>query len=278
MLMVYLLIATACVFVDYLDHMNGWGLVHDFDTELMAYIDIAAAIVVCGIGSVIVVRMQDRVYLRERIKVDSARVLAEQAQTEATKANNLLNAMNQSAAILLNADNELFHVSLHQSMRVIGEIAKVDRVYIWKNHVVDGELYCTQVYEWSEGVEPQQDNEYTIDVSYSEVMQGMEAFFSDGGVLNGIVREMTPEQQAHLSAQGILSILMAPVFLHDQFWGVRRVRRLSSRAVVFRGRSGDFALLRPVICARLSSQWHDQEHTGDIRTVGNCARAGECRL
>jgi GAF domain-containing protein len=30
---------------------------------------------------------------------------------------------------------------------------------------------------------------------------------------------MIPEHKAHLSAQGIMSILIVPVFLQDDFWG-----------------------------------------------------------
>jgi len=30
---------------------------------------------------------------------------------------------------------------------------------------------------------------------------------------------MSPDEQAHLSPQGILSILVVPVFVEDQFWG-----------------------------------------------------------
>jgi len=37
--------------------------------------------------------------------------------------------------------------------------------------------------------------------------------------INGIVSEMPPELQAQLSPQGILSILIVPIFMEDKFWG-----------------------------------------------------------
>jgi len=92
-------------------------------------------------------------------------------------------------------------------------------MYIWKNHLVDGKLFCTQLYEWSERAEPQQGTEYTTDIPYDESIPGWEDKFLLDQCVNGIVREMSPEEQAQLTPQGILSILVVPVYLRDEFWG-----------------------------------------------------------
>jgi len=131
----------------------------------------------------------------------------------------LLQAVNLAASYLLNSNFESFENDLHKAMGALGEAVKADRVYIWKNHTLNGKLYCTQVYEWSEGAEPQQANEYTVDISYSESMMDLDQVLSSGKSLNGIVREMAPEHQAHLTPQGIVSILIVPVFVEEQFWG-----------------------------------------------------------
>jgi len=133
--------------------------------------------------------------------------------------NRLLNTINNVAAILLQAEVEKFENALLGCMKMMGEAVNVDRVYIWRNHTVDGNLYCTQLYEWSEGAEPQQDNEYTIDIKYSNNMPGWEEELSNNRCINGIVREMNAATQAQLSPQGILSILVVPVFLRERFWG-----------------------------------------------------------
>jgi GAF domain-containing protein len=104
-------------------------------------------------------------------------------------------------------------------MGMMAEAAHVDRVYIWKNHEVNGKLYCTQLFEWSEGAEPQQDSEFTKDIPYSENAPGWEDILSHGLCINNLVSNLSPEEQAHLSPQGVLSILVVPVFLHDKFWG-----------------------------------------------------------
>ncbi|MCL2763939.1 MAG: ATP-binding protein [Treponema sp.] len=133
--------------------------------------------------------------------------------------NRLLNMVNNTAAVLLQAEVDGFENALSLCMGMMGEELLVDRVYIWKNHTVDGKLYCTQLYEWSEGAEPQQENKYTIDIPYSEKIPGWEEILSGGQCVNGPVREMDAAVQAQLSPQGILSVLVVPVFLRDQFWG-----------------------------------------------------------
>ncbi|MDR0326276.1 MAG: response regulator [Oscillospiraceae bacterium] len=131
----------------------------------------------------------------------------------------LLDTVNSAANILLNSQPAEFMADLHHCMGMMAGAVDADRVYIWKNYEDDGRLFCTQIQEWSEGAEPQQDNEYTVGIPYDETIPEWEEILSGGGIINDIVRLMSPESQRQLSPQGILSIFVAPVFLHDKFWG-----------------------------------------------------------
>jgi len=131
----------------------------------------------------------------------------------------MLQTVNQAAAILLQSDIDEFAKNLWCCMGMMAGAVDVDRVYIWKNHTKDKRLYCTQLYEWSEGAEPQQGNEYTVDISYDDNMPTWKEKFLSGRCVNNLVRDMTPEEQAQLSSQGIISILVVPVFLRSEFWG-----------------------------------------------------------
>jgi signal transduction histidine kinase/CheY-like chemotaxis protein/ABC-type amino acid transport substrate-binding protein len=132
----------------------------------------------------------------------------------------LLQTVNHAATILLRSEAGQFSADLHHCMGLMAEAVDVDRVYIWKNHTVDDRLFCTQVYEWSERAEPQQGNEYTVDIPYDQNIPGWEEKLLRGDCINGLVREMSPTEQAQLSPQSIISILIVPVFLNYQFWGV----------------------------------------------------------
>jgi len=143
----------------------------------------------------------------------------ESEHIEVNYQNNLLETVNRVSALLHEPDIDKFEANLLAAMGMMAEAVDADRMYIWKNHVMDGRLYATQIYEWSENAEPQQNNEYTVNILYEVNKPGWDQTMAQGKCISGIVREMSPAEQAQLSPQGILSILMVPIFLNEQFWG-----------------------------------------------------------
>jgi len=128
----------------------------------------------------------------------------------------LLETVNQAAVSLLNADVDFFENALQQSMSIIAEAAKIDCVYLWKNETINGELYCFQIFEWS----PQRTMfSNGKPYSYNDVVPGWEEILSTRKYVNSLVRNMSQEEQDHLTPSGILSILVVPIFIEDQFWG-----------------------------------------------------------
>jgi len=139
--------------------------------------------------------------------------------TETNYKDNLLEAVNQVSSILLEPDIGHFEINLYMAMGMMAKAVNVDRVYVWENRVDDSQLRCTQIYEWSEGAEPHQDLEHTIDISYDSVFAGFEDILSSGYCLNEIVSRMDPAFTRVFVEQGILSLLVTPVFIQDTFWG-----------------------------------------------------------
>ena len=133
--------------------------------------------------------------------------------------NHLLNTVNGVADILLRAEVDEFKDALWRCMGMMAEKVDADRVSIWENRTIKDKLCCTQIYEWSEGAGLRQGNRFTVDIPYSENVPGWEKTLSDGHCINSLVRDLSPEEQAQLSPQGIMSILVVPVFLHNRFWG-----------------------------------------------------------
>ena len=140
-------------------------------------------------------------------------------ENEITEKNRLLSALNQISASILKSDAGNMEHTLVEGMAILTNALNMNRVRIWENSTVDGKLYCTEVYEWSEGVKSQKGNEYTVNVSYSETIPGWEETLSQGKFVGGIVRNLSVSEQLQLSGQGIVSLLVVPVFLHDEFWG-----------------------------------------------------------
>ena len=131
----------------------------------------------------------------------------------------LFSTVNNAVSLLLQAETEEFETALWECMGIMAEAVDSDRVRLWKNHTINGRLHCTQYYEWSENVAPQQGNKITIDVSFDDDLPGWEEKLSQGLCINSMVRDLSPAEQSRLSPQGILSVLIVPVFLRNDFWG-----------------------------------------------------------
>ena len=133
--------------------------------------------------------------------------------------NVLLTTVNRISTILLEHDTNKFESQLLEAMGMMARAVDADRAYIWKNHDKNGQLHCTQIYEWSENEKSQQHSQYTVDVSYADSMPSLAKALPHGKCINGLVRDMLPVEQAQLVPQGILSVIVVPIFLNAQFWG-----------------------------------------------------------
>ena len=142
---------------------------------------------------------------------------AESTETEQQKI--LFDAVNTAITYLLQAEVDQFENALWRSMGVLAEAVDADRVRLWRNYTENGRLFCTQLYEWSEGASPSQGSNITIGVCYEDNLPGWEEKLIKNECINSTIREMPEERQSRFSSQGILSLLIVPVFLHNEFWG-----------------------------------------------------------
>jgi diguanylate cyclase (GGDEF)-like protein len=158
-------------------------------------------------------------FLRSAAHLCAGAIVKAEMERDIAAKNKLLATLNQISALILQSDIDSFGTAMYQCLGLLAVVMKVDRVCIWKNHVMDDQLYCTLVYEWSEGVEAQFGTKFTIDKSYSESLPGWEEILSQGKFINNLVRSLPAVWQEQFSPQGIMSILIVPVFLQNGFWG-----------------------------------------------------------
>jgi len=143
----------------------------------------------------------------------------------------LLNKSNEMSALLLQSNVDTFEKNLQLAMSVVGEAIGIDQMYVWKNHRKNGKLYCTQILEWTSKTEPRQLTDAVIEISYADTVPTWEEKLSKGNCINSIVSDLSPLEQASLVPQGILSILVVPIFLHNQFWGFVGLNNCTSKQV-----------------------------------------------
>ena len=131
----------------------------------------------------------------------------------------LLEALGNVANLLLMTDVKDFGTMMYSALDLIGRAASVDRVYIWRNHTgEDGRLYTSQIFEWSPDVAPQWGHELTRNVSFDDSMPFWNDTLGKGISLNSLAKDKALCNLS-LLPQGIVSILLVPIFLQDKFWG-----------------------------------------------------------
>ncbi|MDL2266469.1 PAS domain S-box protein [Desulfovibrio sp. OttesenSCG-928-G15] len=135
----------------------------------------------------------------------------------------LLQSTSQAAQQLL-SDNDNFDETVTSVLEILGHATGVDRVYVWSIHPspnpeVNPELHTTQLYEWSEGAEPQQDSDICTNRPVSEAIPTWIDTFLSGKCVNNLVRNMPLLEQEQLAPQGIISIMTAPILFHGELWG-----------------------------------------------------------
>jgi signal transduction histidine kinase/CheY-like chemotaxis protein len=160
-----------------------------------------------------VIKFQDRMFQTEKQKVENS-------SRELIRQDSLLQVINNAAAILLAPDPGRFENSLRQSLEMMARCVEIDRINIWKNYLKEDGLYYVKVYEWEEGTGLQQDEtRFGMEFSYHQSIPEWEKKLAERQSVNGPIRSLSETEQKRLTPYGILSILVIPVFLQDDFWG-----------------------------------------------------------
>ncbi|MCL1910785.1 MAG: response regulator [Leptospirales bacterium] len=184
----------------------------DVDAHYRTFNNIQA-IVISGFFIGCVILFQNRIFMMEKEKVDdSSKALLRQ--------DNLLWAINYMAEKLLTSDLENISGALMEGMEIIGRCVDIDRIYIWKNHLLDGKFYYLPEYGW---IAPhvKDINSVPLDSGYSyiESIPSWESKFRNNENINGPLKSLSKNEYETLHPYGIVSLLVVPVFLHNKFWG-----------------------------------------------------------
>jgi signal transduction histidine kinase/CheY-like chemotaxis protein len=180
------------------------------------YIDHIHSFLIVGVCIGVIIKFQNRIYIMEKRKTDLSR-------RDIVQRDNLLEAVNNAVSILVVSDVGRFEESLRESMEIIARCVDVDRIYIWKNQMIDGFLHYIPIFEWTVDRGRRNPMDTKTDDSYikpaKKYTPELETKFSKGQSVSGPVRNLPQAEQDMLIPYGIRSVLMIPVFLQDRFWG-----------------------------------------------------------
>jgi PAS domain S-box-containing protein len=104
----------------------------------------------------------------------------------------------------------------------LGQTTQTSRVYLFKKQLSpEGRVLISQIHEWCDkGIEPQIGNQNLQDMDFSAA--GYERWirlFNDGLPVYGIVKDLSPSEQAEFINEGILSIICFPIEIRNDWWG-----------------------------------------------------------
>ena len=143
-----------------------------------------------------------------------------QMTEEVEQREKLLNTVNSVANVLLSINNyESFEASLLKSFELIGHCLDVDRVQIWRNEVIEGELNFVLRSAWLS------DNGLSctpvpigLNFPYSQKPE-WKSLFLDGKYINSPISGLPENDRDFLNSYEMKSIVIIPMFLEDIFWG-----------------------------------------------------------
>ena len=129
--------------------------------------------------------------------------------------NIFLNTVNQVSDILLEPNIIDFDQNVNQSLELISHAVNVDRVFLWKNYDSNDELYCVNIYEWPLEGELQKTSKFFYKDGFSEWSD----LLPRGEIINSNTNDRPEGERSFFTSQGIVSILIAPVFMESKWWG-----------------------------------------------------------
>ncbi|MCL2000582.1 MAG: SpoIIE family protein phosphatase, partial [Planctomycetes bacterium] len=131
----------------------------------------------------------------------------------------LTTALNKAATTFLSQNEESFEKIMVEGMQPIAQTVNVNKLLMWRNDLRKDGLHLKQTYRWSDQESgangPPMES---TDALYSQLVPHWEGLLANDNAINSPIR-LLPEAKV-LKPLGAKSVFVAPIFVHDAFWGV----------------------------------------------------------
>lgn len=134
----------------------------------------------------------------------------------------LLMVLGNATEVLISGSKD-FSQSAMLFLEKLGIATQSDRVYIWYFHPDHNEeqqgIFTTQAFEWCADNDDEIEHELGYNISIDNVAPSWMEAFEKSKCINSLVKDMEPNVREHLSKQGVLAILVAPIEIKGKVWG-----------------------------------------------------------
>jgi hemerythrin-like metal-binding protein len=209
LLITNILWVTACYYIAYL-YPGAVAELGRMDQTM----DNIQSFIVSGLFVGLLLLFQSNIYKSEKRK-------ATIAGEALIRQDRLLHTVNEAASILLTTEHGEFTQALKRGMEMMARDLSVDRIYIWKNIVIENIPYYIQIFEWvdANGSGLEKTVRSMEKFPYIKSIPEWETKLEQGECIRGRLSSLSENEQTRLSPYGVKSILVAPVFLQEGFWG-----------------------------------------------------------
>ncbi|MDR2590751.1 MAG: response regulator [Oscillospiraceae bacterium] len=183
----------------------------------------------------------------DEIKQQNA--LMNNAYQQLKKRDSLLEAVNKSAMLLLATDtdeeneDERLAASITKSLDLIGSSVNADRIHIWRSEEVDGKLEIIHIYQWlSEYGKSEVSVPSGKIIPFEQMPEWVKKFKKNEHVSESI-STMNKVEFEYFTTFGVKFILIIPMLVDDQLWGLMTIDNCISEREFF---DDEVSILRSV--------------------------------
>ena len=144
----------------------------------------------------------------------------EQAVEALRRREKMYDTLSKVSLIFL-SENEEKEDMIAAGVRLIADVAEIDRLILYRNQMEPDGFHMSQVYRWGRNSAGSSELLELLfaDVPYLKLMPNWENHLTDGNSLNGPSRLMSLPEAAVLQSFGILSVAAIPIHINNTFWG-----------------------------------------------------------
>jgi len=144
----------------------------------------------------------------------------EQAMKVISRHETIKDTLNKVSVIFLSQNEEKVENTMEAGVRLIADIAEIDRLILYRNHMTVGGLYMSQIYRWDRSSGGSTDLiEAFTDVPYTLFMSSWESYLAEGNPVNSPSKLLSGNEAAVLQSFGILTVSVIPICINNAFWG-----------------------------------------------------------
>ena len=136
------------------------------------------------------------------------------------KKQRLLEAVVKSLDELITNSN--LDLAINNTLKKIGIETQVDRVYIFENFEdkFKNKIYSSQKFEWvNNGIKAQLNNPELKNIELAKFYPEMFLELSNNRQFFALIKNLPQPLKMHFEKQDIISILVVPIFVNNNFWG-----------------------------------------------------------